>query len=197
LTAGVATFLDEQFIDPTNAGVADVNPASITNGVSASHTSTGDVVEDLRELVAGYVADGGSLASAVILLSSQNASALAIRSGVTGSPTFPGLTVSGGTLAGVPALASDSVGAQLVMVDQRGIVIADELGFDAAISQAATLEMSDNPTNNSVTPTGTTLFSVWSSNAVALKVERFINWQRLGAIALVDSVDYVSEGSPA
>jgi hypothetical protein len=197
LGAGVTSFLDRQFIDPANTGVPDVNPAAITAGVAASHTSTGDVVEDLRELVSGYVAAGGSLASAVILLSSQNASALAIRSGVTGSPQFPGLTASGGVLAGVPAVASDSVGTQLVMVDARGIIIADDLGLDFSISQAASIEMLDNPTNNSTTPTATTMVSLYMTNSVSLKIERFVNWQRLGAISIVDSVDYLTEGSPA
>ena len=197
MKAGLAKFLDEQFVDPANAGVTDVHPASITNGVVASGVSSGDVLEDLRMLISGYLANGGSLTSAVLLISSQNAVALAARSGVTGSPVFPGLTVEGGTLAGLPAIASDSVGAQLILVDARGVLMADESGLVIEAARQTALEMSDTPTNNSSTATGTSMVSLFQTNSIALRVERFLNWSREGAIAIITGVNYLVEGSPS
>jgi hypothetical protein len=194
----VAAFLDEQFVDPNNAGVTDVAPASITNGVSASASSSGDPAEDIRTLLAAYRDQGGSLASCVLLLSSEDATALALRSGANNAPMFPGLTVSGGTLAGLPALASDAISGQIIAVDARGILLADQLGFDVDQSRQATVEMSDTPTNNSATPTATTTVSMYQTNSTAIRCERHINWLRAGTIAIVDGVDYLREGgSPA
>jgi hypothetical protein len=197
MAAGLTTFLDEQFVDPTNAGVTDVYPASITSGVTAAGTSAGDVLEDVRTLTTAYLADGGSLSSAVLLISSANAVALAARSGVIGSPQLSGLTVSGGVVAGLPCVASDSVGPQLILLDARGVVLADQLGLIVQAARQTNLEMSDTPTGNAATGTATSMVSLFQTNSVALRVERFINWERLGAIAVVEGVNYLTEGSPS
>lgn len=197
LSMNVATFTDDQFFDSSNAGTDD-NPAAITNGVTPAATSSGDAVEDLRVLLAAYVAAGGSMSTCTLLISSQTAAALILRAGAGGgSPIVNGLTVSGGTLAGCPCVASDSVGAQLVAIDRSKLAIADG-GADIRVSRVAALEMLDTPSNNAATPTATTLVSLWQNNCAALRVERFINWHMAGAVAVVDGVNYLAEGgSPA
>jgi HK97 family phage major capsid protein len=204
LANGLAAFLDSAFVDPAAAGVTDVSPASITYGVSAAASSTGDPHEDLRALLRAFATAGGDLAQAVILLSSENASALALRSGSTDSPTFQAMTVSGGVLAGVPALASSSVGNQLVIVDSARILVADNDGLDVRIAEHASLEMDSDPTQNSggtgspLAPVATATVSLWQTDSAAIKIERSINWSRIGAIAIVDGANYLSEGgSPA
>ena len=197
LAAGLRTFRDTQFIDPSVAAVSDISPASVTNGLVPAHTSTGDVLEDLRELVGAYLAAGGKLETATLVMSSRNAVALALRSGAGGTPLFPNLGVNGGTVGGLPTIASDAVGAYLVLLDAAGIVINDTLGMSFQISQQATLELLDNPTNSSTTPTATSMVSLFQVNSAALKIEQHTNWERLGGAALVDSVDYLVEGSPS
>ena len=47
MIAGIAQFLDTQFIDPAVAAVATVNPASITNGITPI-TTTGNPIRDMH-----------------------------------------------------------------------------------------------------------------------------------------------------
>ena len=194
MSAGLAAFLDEQFIDPTVAAVSEVSPGSITNGVTAAASSSGDPVTDFRELAKVYVADGGELTNAVIILSSQNAVALALRSGGSTEPIFAGLHVTGGTIMGLPALASEAAGEQLVMVDASRVLVADEDGIDVRQSREASIEMSDAPTQNASTPTSAALVSMFQSDSTAFRVERYISWERTGAIARIEGVNYLSEG---
>jgi len=134
----------------------------------------------------------------VILISSANAAALALRSGAADGPVFANLDVKGGTLAGCPCLASDALGDQLVALDGSRMLISDPGEVDAVVSNQASIEMADNPTNNSATPTGTTSVSMFQTDSSAIKVTRRISWDNTGPIAVVDSVNYLAEGgSPA
>jgi hypothetical protein len=66
-----------------------------------------------------------------------------------------------------------------------------------SIARQAAVQMLDNPTTNAgAAPTATTLTSLWQTDSVGIRVDRFINWQRVRAIARIDSVDYLTEGSP-
>ena len=189
--------LDRLFIDESIAATTST-PAAITNGASAAATSTGDAGSDLLELLQAFRVGGGWFASAVILISSANATALALRSGANGIPVFPGLSVRGGTLAGLPCLASDAVGDRLIIVDTSRVLLADDLELDISRATSATLQMLDNPTNHAGTGTATTMVSMFHTNSVAVRLERFINWQVTdeAAVQWVDGVDYLTEGSP-
>lgn len=46
------------------------------------------------------------------------------------------------------------------------------------VSREASLQMLDNPTNDSVTPTATTMVSMFQTNSVAFRCERILNWAR-------------------
>ena len=194
MSNGLAAFLDTQFISPTVAPITDIAPGSITNGVSVAATSTGEPVTDLRELTRAYRLAGGELTNAIIILSSENAVALAQRSGSGDEPVFPDITATGGRLGGLAALASDHVGPYLIMVDVSHILVADENGVDVRRSLQATIEMDSAPTQNAVTPTATTQVSLFTSDSVAFRIERYISWARTGAIAIVDGVNYLAEG---
>jgi len=118
-------------------------------------------------LLQAYRAAGGSFASAVILLSSANAVGLSLMSGADGKPLFPNIQRDGGVIAGLPALASDSVGALLIAVDTSQLVVADELGLTVSRSTQATLELLDTPSSNTRTATATNMISLFQSNSVA------------------------------
>ena len=66
-------------------------------------------------------------------------------------------------------------------------------------SQEASLQMSDAPTNNSATSTGASVVSMYQTNSIALRAERFINWskRRSTAVVYMDDVNWGSIGSPA
>ncbi len=197
LGRALAEFLDVQFTNPAIAAVTSLSPASVTNGLTPVASNGGSAeaaVEDIRELVAAFIAGGGRLEQAVLLLSSQNAVALRL----SGHLAFSELTVSGGRAGGLPALASDAVSTNVVLVDPTRILIADAGDVDFTIAQDASLQMLDNPTNNSGTATATTSVSLFQTNSVALRATRTVNWQALaGAVQYVADADYVSIGSPA
>jgi len=54
--------------------------------------------------------------------------------------------------------------------------------------------MLDNPTGNSATATATQLVSMWQTNSLALKAERFIYWKRArdAAVQYIENVNYTS-----
>ena len=54
--------------------------------------------------------------------------------------------------------------------------------------------MDDAPINNSASATGTSVVSMYQTNSIAIRAERFINWQvaRPGAVAWVEGANYAS-----
>lgn len=196
---GISKALNRLFVDPANAGAADpVEPASITYNVTPVAASSGDPVEDLRTALRAYVADGGNISTAVILISSANASALALRSNANDGPDFSGLTVGGGTLAGLPCLASDALQDQIVVLDSTQLLVADSGELDVDLATSASIEMSDSPTQNTANGTGASVVSLWQANAVAYRIIAGLNWSYEGPIAVVNGAAYLSEGgSPA
>jgi hypothetical protein len=189
-------WLDGQFTDPTVAAVAGESPGSITNGISpiASAGSTpDDAIEDLRLLLATFVAGGGRAESAVLLMSSANAVALNLAD----PQRFGTLTRDGGTLGGLPVLASDSVGYQLVMVDAGQVLVADEGEADLSLALHASVEMNDAPTQDGSVGTGASLVNLWQANLAGIRIERTINWRApSGSVARVSGAQYYAAGSP-
>lgn len=193
---GLRTSIDTSFVDPSITAVAGVNPGSITSTATPIAT-TGSPESDLRALVAAYKTAGGSLASAVIFLSSETAVALALARDASGAPRFPDIRADGGILAGLPAFASDAVGPHLIMFDPSRIVVAQG-GVEFTLSPAASVQMDSQPTQDGTTGAGASMVSLWQNNALGLLGEQFINWSAdASAVTLIEDVDYLTEGSPA
>lgn len=192
--------LDIDFIDPAKAAVANVSPASITNGVTpivSSGTDAEAVRTDLKALWAGYIANNINPTGAVYIMSATTALALSLMQNPLGQSEFPGLTMRGGTLLGVPVIVSeyvagDSSGAMVILANASDIYLADDGGVAIDASREASLQMLDNPTNNSATATATSMVSMFQTNSVALRAERYINWQkrRTQAVAYLTGVNW-------
>ena len=173
--------LDIDFITPSKTAVANVSPASITNGapsIASSGPDADDVYLDIRSLFAKFTAANNPVTSGVWVMSSNNAAALAMMKNPLGQNEFASMTNTGGTLGGMPVIASDHVGNIVVLVNASDAYLADEGGITVDASREASLEMSDAPTGDAITPTGTSLVSMWQSNCVALRAERVVNWAR-------------------
>lgn len=197
LVSALRERLDTDFVDPAKAAVANISPASITNGVTAL-TSTGDVDQDVRQIMAAFMAANNAPSAGVWILPSMLALAVSQMKSLTGEPLYPRLTMFGGELAGFQAIVSDYVPADTVIfVNATDIYFGDEGGFQVDMSREASLEMADNPTHNSTTPTGSTsMVSMWQTNSVAFRAERYLNWakRRPGAVVVLDDVTW---GTPA
>lgn len=183
LAAAIAARLDTDFINPAKAAVAGVSPASITNGVTAVTSSGGDadaIRADIRALMATFIAANNAPTSGVWIMGSVTALALSMMTNPLGQPEFGNVSMTGGTFNGMPVIVSDYIPAgTVVLANANDIYLADEGGVQVDMSREASLEMADNPAHNSDTPTGaTSLVSLWQTNSVGFRVERFINWSR-------------------
>jgi HK97 family phage major capsid protein len=179
MIAGIAAFLDQQFIDPAAAAVAGVAPGSVTNGVTpitTAGTSPANARTDIQALANAMTAALVSTAGAVLILSETNALALTNALNPLGQALFPGMAAGGGMIMGYKAVASQSAGTTVALVQPSAVLYADDGGVTIDVSREASVQMDsvlDNP------PVATTLMtSFWQNNLVGLRAERFINWKK-------------------
>lgn len=198
LAAAMVQAMDAAFIDPANAGIDAVKPASITNGVTAIHssgTSLTDIDSDLALLVQALSDAGSDLTAATWVLRPRTALYLARLRGTGGALAYPQLTVRGGTLLGLPAVVSaaspsdafsPTTGGEITLLDPSQILLVDDAGGAFDISQEATLDMSDAPGSPA------TQVSLWQTSSAVLKTTRYVNWRRCrdGMAQVLDQVEY-------
>lgn len=210
LAAALVARLDTDFIDPAKAASAGVSPASITNGltfIEASGTDADAVRADIKALFAAFIAANNAPTSGVWIMPATVALSLSLMFNPMGQPEFPGISMNGGTLFGLPVIVSQYVptaydadgagtdfaaGALVALVNASDIYLADEGGVSVDMSQEASLQMDNAPTNNSATPTATQLVSMFQTNSVAFRAERTINWakRRASAVAALAGVNW-------
>lgn len=188
--------LDIDFIDPTKAAVSNVSPASITHGISATHssgTSAEHIRADIATAMTSFINANIAPTSLVWIMPAIIALRLSLVRNAFGQREFPDITLNGGTLEGVPVLVSqyvptDTAGATIVLLNASDVWLSDDGQVTIDASREASLQMLDNPTNASSDGTATTMVSMFQTNSVALRAERFINWQlrRAAAVAVID-----------
>ncbi|MES1947433.1 peptidase U35 phage prohead HK97 [Salinisphaera sp. C84B14] len=198
LADALAERLDRDFIDPANAGTADVKPASITNGVTgttASGTDVNGVLADLKAMYQTFIAANNAPTSGVFIMDGTTALALSLMLNAYDQPAFPGMTMQGGILSGLPAIVSNYVPLskttapvehQIFLVNASDIYYATEGGVDVSMSTEASLEMDDAPTGSG------SLVSLWQQNLVGFRVEQTVNWakRRDNVVARIKGATY-------
>jgi HK97 family phage major capsid protein/HK97 family phage prohead protease len=197
LAEAVIARLDTDFINPAKAEVANVSPASITNGITGI-PSTGDPDEDAAAAFGQFITANLQPTGGVWIMSSTNALGLSMKKNPLGQKMYPEMTLLGGTYQGLPAIVSQYAGTNLTLVNAPDIYLADDGGVAVDMSREASLEMESEPTGDSVTPTGTEMVSMFQTNSVAIRAERWINWKRrrTAAVAVITGVNYgANQGS--
>ena len=197
LAAALRERLDIDFIDPTKAAVSGVSPASILNGVNGTPSSGNDadaVRSDIRALFGAFIAANNAPTSGVFIMQATTALALSLMQNPLGQAEFPGLSMTGGVLFGLPAIVSEYVPDGIVaLVNASDIYVGDEGGIDLSMSTEASLQMDNAPDNPSTDET--VLVSLWQRNLVGFRAERSINWARRRASAVAYLTD-VEWGAP-
>lgn len=193
LARAVGETIDTTFVDPTIAPVTDESPGSIFNGVTGL-TPNGDtgitgVRCDIATMLNAHNDANLAFDGMFWIMSGRNAIALSQMTNEIGNLAYPTVTPTGGTLAGFPVFVSnyaptDSSGSFVALVKGSEIYLGDEGGLDVAMSDQASILMDTAPNMSSVTPTAAQLVSMFQTNSVAFRVERFINWQRRRAQAV-------------
>lgn len=197
--------IDNDLMDPDLAAVANVSPAGLLNGVAPTVVGAIDYSDpaSVRCAIAALWApwDSTNLGSRPAYYTTPAvARMLAFAIDPLGNVAFPGMTPQGGTLMGVPVRVSQylaqnggSGGAPFILVDESEIWLADDGSVTLDWSDQATIEMSDTPVGSSsatVTSNGSPFVSMWQTNSIALRAERFIWWgpRRSGAIQWIDGM---------
>ncbi|HHX91368.1 MAG TPA: phage major capsid protein [Paracoccus sp.] len=197
--------LDIDFIDPSKTAVAGVSPASITNAatpIPSTGNTADDVRADIRALFGAFIAANNAPTSGVWIMSATTALALSLMQNPLGQSEFPGISMTGGTLFGLPVIVSEHVptvtgsvdpdddGAYVVLVNSQDIYLGDEGGFSVDFSREASLQMDTAPDNP--TTAATVLVSLWQRNLVGFLAERTINWaaRRPSSVQVLSAVNW-------
>lgn len=187
LARAVGSRIDSSLISDA-AAVADESPAGLLNGTAAL-TLTGDgsvagIRCDIAQFLKALVGDSLTVSGAFWVMPETVAIDLSLATNEVGAPAFPGITPTGGTLAGLPVFTSqyvptDTDGPVVALIKGDEIFLGDEGGIQVSVSDQATLQMDSDPTQRSInTPVATAGVSMWQTNSVAFLVERFVNWQK-------------------
>lgn len=201
LIAALTYLTDRDFLDPSKAEVTGVSPASVTNGVTpiAATGTTADALRaDLGNLIAEYLEANMGVGGLVLVMTSAQAMRLSLMRNTLGQREFEGITLSGGTLEGIPVVTSENIvamggsptdGYPIVAINAPEIFLA-EGGVEVDVSREASLQMNDAP--DSPETTSTILVSLWQRNMVAIRAERFITWKkaRSGAVQYISYAKY-------
>lgn len=184
-----------------DAAVSNVSPAGLLNGVTPVAGPTGDTPDDIRcallALWAGW--DEAKLGSRPAYYTTPAvARFLAFTRDALGNQAFTGMTATGGSLDGIPVRVSQylaalntSGGSPLILVDEAEVYLADDGSVTLDASREATIEMSDAPAGSSsatVAASSVMPISMFQTNSIALRAERFIWWglRRTGAVAYME-----------
>jgi HK97 family phage major capsid protein len=208
LAAALIERIDRDFIDPAEAGSVGTQPASITNGLSAltsAGTSADNARTDVGVILKRYLEANQSVAGLVFIMPNALAMSLSLKVNSLGQAEFPSLGVNGGTLMGIPVITSQyaanesGAGNLVIAVNAPEVFLADDGQVTVDASQEASLQMSDAPTGSATSGTGASVVSMYQTNSIALRAERFINWakRRSTAVVYMDDVNWGSIGSPA
>lgn len=205
LSASIAYLLDRSLIDPTQGGSSNVQPAALTYGitpVTPTGTDYAALKADFKSLTSNMITNNQDLGPCVWVMSQTIAQALSLMVTSLGVPQFPQMTSTGGTLFGFPVIVSQSAyfssgspdyGNMMVLINPREVFVADDGQVVISISNEASIQMLDNPTNASTGGTvATTMVSMFQTNSEAIKAVRYINWarRRTNAVAFIRNALY-------
>lgn len=199
LLDGMAQYLDKRLVDPAYPGVANVSPASLTNGVTPTQASGATLAaldQNVRTLMTTFADNELSLLTGVWVMSASLAIRLSMMRTNQDTKAFPELSVKGGTFYGLPVIVSNNVtgsgspGDQfLLLIDQREVLLADDGQMDIDVSAEASVQMNDAPSAGAQS-----LVSLWQNGLLGLKCDRWIYWtkRRAQAVQFIDKAQSYS-----
>lgn len=200
LAEAVIERMDIDFVDPGKVAGTGVglSPASVTNGVTPI-PSSGNDAESIRADIADLwaVADSTNLptGSAVYITDSRTARRVSMMRNALGQLEFPGMSVAGGTLDGIPVIVSnyvpaDTSGSLFILAFTSEIYLADDGVVTVDISREATIFM--DSAAQTETPTASQLVNMFQTNQMAIRAERYVHWKkrRPQAVAYLNGVNW-------
>ncbi len=193
LLNAVAERRDLSLLDPALAAAANTNPASLTNGVTATVASGTDAAAlraDLRAMIGAYLSANNDIAGGTLVMSQALALSIGMMRNALDQQEFPGLSMNGGTLEGIPVVTTqNSPAGQITMIKPSEVMLAEDDSISLDTSTEASLVMDDDP-QAVVDPRP--MVSMWQTNQIALRAEQMITWTkaRPGAVQLITGAAY-------
>jgi hypothetical protein len=167
---GIAQETDRVFVETIIADGA-------IDSVTASGPSLDDFNHDLA--TAMVLLNLGANSKPYLLLPPKVMKVAAFMRGSGGSPAYPQLNVLGGSIAGIPVLPSNSLTNTIIALDASQI--AADLGpIIPERAEQASLQFDDDPSSGEQQT-----ISLWQSNLVALRLERYWAFRVLNSDACV------------
>jgi HK97 family phage major capsid protein len=169
LRAGVAAATDLAFLP--EIAIDTVEVASNGGGSAVA------IYEDLAALQAAIRV--GTQSRLFYIMSPALAGQLGLKPDANGQPAFPQMSAFGGEIANTPVLVTDalesaSAGEAILLVDASGIA-ADVGTITLSRATNATLQLDSAPVGDA----SAVVQSLWQSNQVGLKAERYFSFRRL------------------
>lgn len=200
--------LDIDFIDPAKVAVANVSPASITNGITnlnASGTNLAAVDVDVNNMMSQFALN--HVVPTHWIMPNTVALSLSLMRTSLGARAFPDITMNGGTFMGLPVITSQyailgtPANNLVLLISAPDIFLSDDGGFSVDISREASLEMDDSPTMTSGSlgspagASGSVVVSMFQTNSIAIRCERMINWarRRSAGVVWMDDVQWTPQ----
>ena len=189
LAAAVVSALDLAFIDHTNAGVAGAKPAGIAYGttpiVSAGATLA-NIDSDLGLMVTALSNAGSDLQFATWIMAPRTALYLARLRGTGGDRAYPGISVKGGELLGLPVVISANVVQEggspgfgdlsITLLDSSQVLYADDGATAVEVSRVTSVQQESAPTQGAAA-----MVSMFQTDSAVLRITRWANWLRCRA----------------
>jgi hypothetical protein len=196
LLAACAQAADAAFIAPDNAG-ATGRPAAITNAgvqITSSGSTLANVDADLKALIGAHLAAGNTLATAAFIGHPRSLTHIGSLRGSGGDSAFPSVGAKGGSIWGIPVLASAAADTGsspsetvLALVEANQVLVADGGQIAIESTSHASVQLNDAPSAGAQS-----LVSLWQNGLIALKLSRWINWRarRPGAASSIVSIGF-------
>jgi len=207
LAAAVIARMDIDFVDPDKAAVANVSPASITNGVAGTAptgTAALNVRHDLAVLLGKFAASLQSVSGLALIMSDTMASNISMMVNALGQDEFPDLRPDGGSIKNIPVIVSEHLTSldspknqTIILLKPSEIYLADDGQVTVDASMEASVEMSDAPTQDGIAGSGASLVSLWQTGMIGIRAERVINWKlrRASAVQYITGAAYAPPSS--
>lgn len=201
LAGSLRTLADADFVDPANAGTANIKPASVTNGVTPvppTGTDGDAATTDIKNVLQTLVNANLDISEAAIIMRGDMALGLSTLKNALGQAEFPDLGPAGGTLLKLPVVVSNSVQpGDIIAVHQPSIYVAKDDDVTIDMSTEASLEALDSTLlQDGADGTGAASISMFQSRMVAFLAELYANWVvgRTGSVACITAGNY--NGTP-
>ena len=127
---------------------------------------------DISAMLKALVATQKTVGNSFWVMSEATAIDLTFATNEVGAPAFPGMSVSGGTLGGLPVFVSgymsdDGNGPRVALIKGEEIYKLDEGGIEISTNDQGVIQIDSETSVN-----------LWQDNAVATRAERFLGWAK-------------------